>query len=196
MPPAKRRLTLERVLGALARRGQPLIARLLALGPIRRPLHRRALRAWAATDEPLIVCAGNINRSPYAARLARHRPGCRARSAGFYPEADRSSPPLTVEAAQARGVDLLAHRSAILDRSAISHASAIFVFDLENLARLAAREPRALPRTHFLGVLADSGGVVIADPHGRDRVVLDGVLTQIENAIERADRCRCRSATR
>ncbi len=187
MPPAKRRLTLERVLGALARRGEPLLARLLAIGPIRRSLHRRALRAWRATDEPLIVCAGNINRSPFAAHLASQRSGSRARSAGFHPEAGRPSPQLTVAAAQARGVDLAAHRSAVLDHAAVSSASAIFIFDLENLARLAAREPRALPRTHLLGMLADERGVVIADPHGRDRAFLEGVLTQIETAIRRAD---------
>jgi protein-tyrosine-phosphatase len=187
MPPAKRELTLERVLGALARRGEPLLARLLAVGLIRRLLHRRALRAWRATDEPLIVCAGNINRSPFAAHLASQRPGSRARSAGFYPQAGRRSPRLTVTAAQARGVDLAAHRSAVLDHAAVARAAAIFIFDLENLARLAAREPRALPKTHFLGVLADDRGLVIADPHGRDRAFLEGVLTQIEDAIQRAD---------
>ncbi|MGA2454737.1 MAG: protein tyrosine phosphatase [Solirubrobacteraceae bacterium] len=190
MPAAKGRLSGERVVGGLARRGEPLAARVLDLGAIRRALHRRALRAWQASEAPLIVCAGNINRSAFAEQLARRRPESRASSAGFYPEAGRPSPPLTVAAAAARGVDLGAHRSRTIDDAIVAGADAIFVFDVQNLARLAVRWPRALRRTHLLGALADRGAVVIADPHGYDRAGLDAVLTQIAHAVERAERSR------
>jgi protein-tyrosine phosphatase len=191
MPAAGGRLragfSLERVLAALARRAEPPLSRVLALAPLRRPLQRRALRAWRATDEPLIVCTGNINRSPFAAALARRRPGSRARSAGFYPEAGRPSPPATQAAASARGVDLSAHRSVVLDQAMIAGAGAIFAFDLQHLARLLARRPRAWRKLHLLGLLADGPGVLIVDPHGRQQAVLEAVLDQIAAAVERAD---------
>jgi protein-tyrosine phosphatase len=181
------RASLERVLGALGRSSEPLLAPLLERQPIRRSLHRRALRAWRATEEPLIVCMGNINRSPFAAELACRRAESRARSAGLYPIPDRPSPPLTVSAARAYGVDLQAHRSSTLDAATVAHAPAIFIFDLENLARLSVRYPLALWRAHFVGGLSDSGTVLISDPHGHEQPVLERVLSQIAGAIERAD---------
>jgi protein-tyrosine-phosphatase len=78
----------------------------------------------------------------------------------------------------------------VLDDAMVADASAIFVFDLENVAHLVARWPRALHRTHLLGLLADSGPVIVIDPHGRDRLVLESVLTQITSAIECADLAR------
>lgn len=190
MPATRNRLTLERALAASARRAEPALARALDLGPIRWALHRRALRAWRATDEPLIVCTGNINRSPFAAQLARRRPASRAHSAGLYPEAGRPSHTETLTVAHARGVDLDAHRSVVLDDAMVARAAAIFVFDLQHIAHLATRWPRALRRTHFLGALADSGPVIIVDPHGCERLVLESALTQITSAIESADRAR------
>jgi protein-tyrosine phosphatase len=180
-------LTLERALAAAARIGERSIGRLLRLAPIRRLLHHRATSAWRATDEPLILCFGNINRSPFAAALARRRAGSRAGSAGFYPQAGRPSPPLTVAGARARGVELDAHRSAIVSDEQLAGAAAIFIFDLENLARVAARRAGALRRMHFLGALAPGGAVLIADPHGRGQAVLEDVLSEIQRAVEYAD---------
>ncbi len=179
-------MTLERALGATARVAEPWIGRLLDRRPIRRVLHRRALKAWRATDEPLILCFGNINRSPFAAALARRRSGSRASSAGFYPQAGRPSPPLTVAGAEARGVDLAAHRSAIVSDDQLADAPVIFIFDLENLVRVATRRVSALRRTHFLGALAPVGAVLIADPHGRGQAMLEDVLSEIQCAVEQA----------
>jgi protein-tyrosine phosphatase len=130
---------------------------------------------------------GNINRSPFAAELARRRPESLARSAGLYPAPGRPSPPPTVAAARAYGVDLQAHRSSTLDAAKVARAPAIFIFDLENLARLGVRHPLALWRAHFVGALADAGTVLITDPHGHEQLVLERVLSEIAGAVERAD---------
>jgi protein-tyrosine phosphatase len=187
MPAGERELTRERALAAAARIAEPWLGRLLRAAPIRRVLHRRAMVAWRATDEPLALCFGNINRSPFAAALARRRPGSRAGSAGFYPQAGRPSPPSTVAGARARGVELDAHRSVIVSDEQLAGAPAIFIFDLENLARVAARRAGALRRTHFLGALAPAGAVLIADPHGRGQAMLEDVLSEIQRAVEHAD---------
>jgi protein-tyrosine-phosphatase len=186
-------MDLTRVLTAVARRLEPAVGRVLRIGRLRRFLHGRALRAWQATEAPLIVCYGNINRSPFAAGLARARPASRARSAGFHPESGRCSPPPTISLAAARGVDLTAHRSVVLRGDMVDAAPAIFLFDLENLVRLAMRTPSALMRTHFLGTLAETGNALIIDPHGRDSHVLEDVMTQLEHAIHSADRSRSES---
>lgn len=185
MPPALSS-KLEQLCGGAARRLEPLLVHVLDLGPIRSALRRRAMRAWRSSEAPLIVCFGNINRSPYAAALARQRGVAGARSAGLYPVADRPSPALTVAVAKTMGVDLEGHRSVIVDRSLVRDAPAIFVFDVENVVRLGLRAPGAIVKTHLLGALARQGSSIVPDPHGRDRAFLEGVLEQIGSAIDDA----------
>jgi protein-tyrosine-phosphatase len=152
-----------------------------------RPLRRRARRAWRATDAPLILCYGNVNRSAFAAGLARSRGRAGARSAGFYPQEGRLSPDATIACAGRYGVDLSDHRSRRATPRDLADAPAIFVFDLGNLARVAMLDPRALIRTHLVGSLDDDPCVLIADPHGRGQAVLEDTLARIARAVEHAE---------
>ena len=180
-------LPITRALKAAARATEPTIGRLLSIPLIRSALRRRAERAWQSTAAPLFVCFGNINRSPFAAQLARRlAPTSRATSAGFYPAAGRPTPEATVQAAQARRVDLTAHRSSLLSQELLDAAQAIFVFDLQNLLELTLTRPRALRRTHLLGALTSSEPIFIPDPHGRDKATLEAVLDQIERSLTNA----------
>ena len=97
------------------------------------------------------------------------------------------SPAVTIACAARYAVDLAAHRSARVSRGELGRAPAIFVFDLENLARVGSLAPRALARTHFVGALDDDRRVLIADPHGRGPEVLEATLARIAQAIERAE---------
>ena len=154
--------------------------------PIRGPLRRRALRAWRSTDAPLILCYGNINRSAFAAGLARSPGRAGTRSAGFYPEGGRPSPEATIECAGRYGIDLTDHRSHHVTRRDLADAPAIFVFDLENLARVAKLAPLALVRTHFIGALDDDSRLLIADPYGHGQAVLEDTLARIARAVNHA----------
>ncbi len=78
------------------------------------------------------------------------------------------------------------HRSRLLTREDLLAAPAIFVFDLENIARVAARNPRALVRTHLLGALDDGPGVLIGDPENRPAAVLERTIARIARAVESA----------
>jgi protein-tyrosine-phosphatase len=173
---------IERALVAVARWLERPAGRMLAVPPLRRALRRRARRAWRAADAPVLVCYGNINRSPFAARLA----GGGAVSAGLYPVEGRPSPERTVARALAYGVDLSDHRSTVFDPAAIPPGAPVFVFDLENVARIAARYPRLLPRVHLLGSLGEQPIPLIEDPPGRPDVVLQAVLDSVAHAIASA----------
>ena len=182
-PAAPPERPLERVLAGVARRIEAPLEVLLRASWPRRALARRATRAWKASDEPLFLCYGNINRSPFAALLATQRSGRRTSSAGLFPAAGRSAPAASIERARHYGVDLGEHRSRVAGRDELSRAEAIFVFDLENVARIAAQAPRALSRTHLLGPLAPQRTVFIQDPHGRPAEVLERAYEQISDAL-------------
>jgi len=167
---------LERPAGAVLRRAR-----------VRSILQRRALRAWHSTDAPLILCYGNINRSAFATALARRSGRLRASGGGFYPREGRRAPGPTIACAATYGVDLTGHRSRCVTSDDLAGAPAIFVFDLENVARLAVRRPLALARTHLLGALDGDPQVLIADPHGRPVAALERTVARIARAVQRAE---------
>jgi len=184
-------MPIERSLAAVvARRLERPIQWLLNRPPLRAWLRQRALRAWRDASPLLILCHGNVNRSAFAAALAGARGRSGASSAGFYPHEGRSSPEATVACAARYGADLSAHRSRRIEREELRSAEAIFVFDLENVARVAALDPPALVRTHLLGTLDDDPGVLIADPHGRGSEALEETLARIARAVEHGDSSR------
>jgi len=157
----------EHLLAAAARRLERPAELVLSAGPVRRRLRRRALRAWEASEAPLFLCYGNVNRSAFAEALVRDRTEKRPASAGFYDVPDRPSSENAIASAAALGVDLASHRSTVATSEQLSGADAIFVFDLENAVQVALRNPRALRRTHLVGSLDGGRPVLIRDPHGR-----------------------------
>lgn len=174
----------ERSLVAVARRLDRPARWLLGRPPLRAWLARRAQRAWRADDVPLILCHGNINRSAFAAALAGALGRAGARSAGFYPREGRTSPQVTIAAAARYGVDLTTHRSRRVRPAELRSADAIFVFDLQNVAQVAALDAVALARTHLLGALDANPDVLIADPYGRGDAFLEETLARIARAVE------------
>src|SRR5258708_38417595 len=86
------------------------------LHPLRRRKSVDALRARARPETVLVVCHGNICRSPVAAallarELAVH--GITVQSAGFL-GFNRPSPPNALAAAVRHGLDLTDHRSRLV----------------------------------------------------------------------------------
>src|SRR6266704_3753354 len=98
---------------------------------LRRRHVREALRRRPPPAAVLVVCHGNICRSPFAAALlaadlaAR---GARVESAGFIGP-NRRCPPAAVTVAARRGVDLSAHRSNLLTADLAHAADLIVVMD-------------------------------------------------------------------
>ena len=75
-----------------------------------------------------------------------------------------------------------------MTRAELAGTTAIFVFDLENVAQVAALAPSALARVHLVGSLDDDAArVLIADPHGRGEVALRQTLERIANALAGAE---------
>lgn len=132
-------------------RGWPRLRRVVerVLHPLYRWRARAALRRRAQMRSLLVVCHGNICRSPFgAALLARHlaSAGVRVRSAGFVGP-DRACPENALVAAARWGADLSEHRSTLLMPDLVRAADLILVMDPAQgrmICERFGRSPRAI----------------------------------------------------
>jgi protein-tyrosine phosphatase len=159
-------------------RGEPL----LPAGPIERIL---------------VVCSGNICRSPFAAAwLARSLPGAQLRSAGIR-AADGDGPETTACAlAQRFGLDLRGHRTRALRADDLAWAQLVLAMEGRHVAPITRCDPRARPRTRLLGHYLDRPPYGIQDPWGRGEESFAATFRRIQSAAEQlARRIEARSAS-
>jgi len=167
------------VLGEAARRGAMRLPGWAAL--VRQ--HARARLRRQGTGEVVFVCLGNICRSPFAAAALRAQPAMRSvriGSAGMLPRPGRPTPPLGVQAAAARGIDLTMHRSVWLSRAMAEAATHVLVFDETTRRAVLDRYPDLRERVIKLGDLLD--GADIADPVDGDAGTFAAVYATIAAA--------------
>lgn len=159
------------------------------LHPLRRRWAKKRLAEVPSPQTILVVCHGNICRSPYAAAklraLLRERGdrGVRIDSAGFVGP-HRESPPEAIDVASARGFDLRRHRSRVISLESAQRAGLIIVMEPGQAHQVHRRFGVPAERLLVLGDL---------DPEPiRTRVILDPVLKPRSVFVEcydRIDRC-------
>lgn len=140
----------------------------------------------------LVLCHGNICRSPFAAALLARK----LESAGFEGEVDsagfigpgRPSPPQLLELAAERGVDLSGHRSRLVTGPEAGRADLIFVMNPRQYRAVVDGLDQPPEKVALLGDL-DPDPIetrAIPDPFGRSREVMDSVLDRIERCVTEA----------
>jgi protein-tyrosine-phosphatase len=158
--------------------------RRLYLKYIQQPIVIKKLRK-RQIDKVLILCYGNICRSPLAAALAAKRfPKIPFSSAGLDAKSDRHSPDYVVSTGSGYGIDLVDHRSKAVDAKMIDEAQLILVMDMLNYQLLTGSFPGALERTLFLGMLLPVPELEIQDPYD-DLALMKEVSSKINSAVER-----------
>ncbi len=161
------------------------------LHPHRRQAAEAMLRA-APVNSVLVLCLGNICRSPYAAAQLREALGPawtgRVDSAGFVGPG-RPSPWEAVNVATEHGVDLSAHRSRTVVAEDITQFDLIIVMEAGQHTRLNKTLSACAPRVLVLGDLDPEpiSQRTIVDPFGRG-------LGEFHSSYARIDRCTARLA--
>lgn len=123
--------------------------------------------------ELLIVCLGNICRSPVVAEVVRQRFAAAGRAVavdscgtGGWHVGHRADARMR-EAARAAGYDLSAHRARQIEVADFQHFERVLGMDQANLRDLAARCPPAL--RHKLGLFLPAAGIAdvleVPDPY-------------------------------
>ena len=139
----------------------------------------------------LFVCSGNTCRSPMAALIARVAAGGRRlefeiRSAGFMaPDACPASQPALI-VATAHGLDLSAHRSALLTPADLEWADLVLGMTHGHVDAIRREMPdlQTVPITSFLSETHPRAGMGIADPFGGTVADYECVWSILEEAVE------------
>jgi len=178
---------------------------LLSLGLIRQ-IARKASSVWARArmesvrrdpaalvgrlrraTSVLVVCHGNIIRSPFAAQLLRHTlgPGTHVSvmSAGVDALPGRAAHPNALRIAEALHVDMSRHAASRLSQELVDRADVIFAADLQQLTTICRRFPDARPKTFLLACLAPRTPLEVRDPINGDDTVFARCFTHILDVI-------------
>ena len=157
------------------------------LHPLRR---RKALEQLGARPRPktlLVLCHGNICRSPIAAALLRRELaplGIDVQSAGFL-GFNRRVPPPGLRAGDSHGVDLSEHRSRVLTAAVARAAQLIVVMDADQRRLVCERFGRRPVDVLLLGDLdpAPAERRTIRDPVDQSSEVFDEVYARIARCV-------------
>lgn len=141
----------------------------------------------------VMVCSGNICRSPMAAGLLRHTWQARAgnglavSSMGTLGLAGQPATPEAVRACAERDVDIAAHRSRGLIGEELHRAGLILVMEPAHRRLLTLYFPALAGRTNLLGAWPRSTvrGCAVADPMGRSLSYYRRICGQIARHVAR-----------
>jgi protein-tyrosine-phosphatase len=156
---------------------------------------RAAIAAWqrplGSVRRVLVLCNGNLCRSPYAGVALGHRlhdvelGAIEVRSGGFFGPIGRPAPPHVVAVAARRGVELARHRSRVVDDAELAWADLVVIMDRRQELIIAALHDDAAERVRWLGGLAPRGREpTIVDPIDFGAVGVAEVLDHMDSCID------------
>ncbi|MBW2735878.1 MAG: ATP-grasp domain-containing protein [Deltaproteobacteria bacterium] len=133
----------------------------------------------------VVLCYGNICRSPYAERRLKEALAgqpVEISSAGFHQKTQRPTPERIQVLAAAHGVDLGDHRSQATSPEALGTADLVVVMDEKNHLLLEALHAPALKKTVWLGAFDEEGPLEIDDPYDLSPEDAEGVYRRLDAA--------------
>jgi protein-tyrosine phosphatase len=134
----------------------------------------------------LVICHGNICRSPYAASILRQAiPSAEVVSTGLSAAEGDPTDETALATARRRGVGLEDHQSMPTTSRHIEWADAILVMEGRHAREAARRWSSSKPKTRVLGHYLSRPPFSIPDPWGQPPDVFDRVFDQLEEAVSR-----------
>ena len=131
----------------------------------------------------LVVCTGNVCRSPLAAELLRSATRAVVESYGTAALEGHPSPRATVDAAQHLGLDLTTHRGRQLTVQAVDRAPLVLALAREHRRAVVSMVPRANRSTFTLREFARLSRLVDPDDLDRARATAPDDAVRLQRAV-------------
>jgi protein-tyrosine phosphatase len=134
-------------------------------------------------DSVLMVCAGNICRSPTAEYVLKSKLANRniqVSSAGLTALEGKSADAMAQELSNAQGMDMSSHQGRQLTGTLVAQNSLILVMEQRHLTDLCSRYPQARGKTFLLGKWI--GDKEVPDPYRQSREAFEHVYEIIDSA--------------
>jgi protein-tyrosine-phosphatase/predicted ATP-grasp superfamily ATP-dependent carboligase len=146
----------------------------------------------------LMLCFGNIIRSPYAEarwvqlrnRLPQLPP---VESAGFHEREGRPTPLRYQSAARMRGIDLTGHRSRRVTEAMVARAGLVLLMDGRNVSDYLASFPAFSTKIGLLAAFSSGHQTEVSDPYGQAPGAGGRAFEQIDEGLESLARCFART---
>jgi len=138
----------------------------------------------------LVVCTGNLCRSPMAAALLRarldedeKRRDWRVVSAGTWASQGQPASPYAVAEMDERGIDIHAHRSRSVDAELMEEADLVLVMTRSHAEALTVAFPDQAHKVHLLSEM-EGQTYDISDPYGGTRLEYAYIAQELEQLID------------
>ena len=131
----------------------------------------------------LVVCTGNICRSPIAEGLLKAAlPGKTVFSAGTMAMVGDGADPLSVEVSAAHALDIASHRAQQLTLPMLQAADLVLTLDASHSDWINRRYPQFRGKVHKLGKWQQDADV--PDPYRRPKAMFESVYAQMASQAE------------
>jgi protein-tyrosine phosphatase len=135
-------------------------------------------------NDILVVCIGNICRSPMAeavlAHALRDRQKVNVSSAGLGALVGHPADPIAQELLQARGLDISGHRARMITNSILHSAELVLVMELIQKREIESKYPSSRGKVFRLGEWRQ---IDIQDPFQQQQQAFEHALALIDQSI-------------
>lgn len=130
----------------------------------------------------LIVCVGNICRSPMAEALMRKSlPGCRISSAGLGALIGHPADPIAIGLMRERDMDISFHRARQVDNIMVAEADLVLVMETDQQRHLEWQFPLVRGKVFLI---CENTRTDVPDPYGQGRDAFEAALGLITQGVD------------